>query len=322
MTGGSASGPAPFFADIAGAPDGARALWARAADGVRLRIGLLAAPAAEARGTVLLFTGRSEYVEKYGPAARALAGHGYACLAIDWRGQGLADRPAGDPATGHVAHFADYQRDVAALLESVAELGLPRPFFLLAHSMGACIGLRALHEGLPVAAAVFSAPMWNIAMPAALRLPARLLAGLVHGVGLGARRIPFTGSLAYVTTADFDDNALTGDRVMFDWMRHQLRAHPELVLGGPSFAWFREALREVESFRDRPLPELPCLTWMGTGERLVDSATIRRMMAAWPGSELTVIEGARHEVMMEGPEIRNGFIDAACALYDDVARPG
>ena len=41
-------------------------------------------------------------------------------------------------------------------------LALPRPWRLLAHSMGGTIGLRALTRGVPVAAAVFSAPMWGI----------------------------------------------------------------------------------------------------------------------------------------------------------------
>ena len=37
-----------------------------------------------------------------------------------------------------------------------------RPLHLLAHSMGGCIGLRAVIEGMPVAACVFTGPMWGI----------------------------------------------------------------------------------------------------------------------------------------------------------------
>jgi len=44
------------------------------------------------KGTVLLFPGRTEYIEKYGPAAADFLARGFATVVIDWRGQGLADR--------------------------------------------------------------------------------------------------------------------------------------------------------------------------------------------------------------------------------------
>ena len=74
------------------------AFWLTAADGVRLRVGLWSHPGAQ--GTVLLLPGRTEYVEKYGRAAADLRSRGYATLAIDWRGQGLADRALDDPMSG------------------------------------------------------------------------------------------------------------------------------------------------------------------------------------------------------------------------------
>ena len=94
-----------------------------ARDGVRLRVGLW--PKRDARGTVLIFPGRTEYVEKYGRAASEFAARGYAVATIDWRGQGLSERLIDDPLTGHVFDFADYQIDVAALTEAAAEAGLP-----------------------------------------------------------------------------------------------------------------------------------------------------------------------------------------------------
>ncbi|MCB2131865.1 MAG: alpha/beta hydrolase, partial [Rhodobacteraceae bacterium] len=111
--------PAPFFADIAEAPAGGRTVWATAADGVRLRIGYWrGGETGERNGTVLIFPGRSEYIEKYGPALTRLTGAGHACLIIDWRGQGLSDRILADPMSGHVHEFVDYQTDVAALLQT------------------------------------------------------------------------------------------------------------------------------------------------------------------------------------------------------------
>ena len=115
---------APLFSDIADGPDDGQAWWLTADDGVRIRV---AAWAREApRGTVLLFPGRTEYIEKYGRTARDLAENGYATLAIDWRGQGLAERLVDDAMAGHVLHFSDYQRDVAAMVEAAETLDLPK----------------------------------------------------------------------------------------------------------------------------------------------------------------------------------------------------
>ncbi|SDK37900.1 alpha/beta fold hydrolase [Aliiruegeria lutimaris] len=306
---------APFFHDIADAPEGASAFWVTAADGVRLRVALLAPPPADARGTVLLFTGRTEYVEKYGPAATELQARGYGCLSLDWRGQGLSDRPLDDPATGHVGRFSEYQIDIDGLMRTAEALSLPAPFFLIAHSMGGGIGLRALHGKLPVRAAAFTGPMWGIALPAMLRPVAQILAALGHSTGFGHSFAPSTKPETYVLEAPFEDNTLTTDRQMFDWMRGQLRAHPELALGGPSMTWLHEAFTELRALREMPAPDLPCLTWVGGNERIVDIPAIRRQMTAWPKGKLIEIPGAEHEVMMEPEATRRAFFDATAELF-------
>ena len=116
---------APFHADLAEGCTRARAWWVRASDGLRLRVARY--PSNAPRGSVILFPGRTEYVEKYGRVAADLAQGGYDTLTIDWRGQGLADRMLGDKRIGHVLVFEDYQKDVAALMQAAAALDLPRP---------------------------------------------------------------------------------------------------------------------------------------------------------------------------------------------------
>ena len=302
-----ADGKAPFHAEIADAPEGARALWRDASDGVRLRVSLLARGEA---GVVLLFPGRTEYAEKYGRVARDLAERGLSVLTIDWRGQGLSARLLRNADVGHVVAFPDYQRDVAALWEAADALGLPGPRHLLAHSMGGAIGLRALMEGLPVASAAFSAPMWGIVMGAGLRPIARALGWASRPLGLGERYAPGAGRSRYVDTAPFEGNLLTTDREAYAWMRAQVTAHPELALGGPSLQWLHEALDEEVALARRPSPPVPCLCGVGSAEGVVSAAVIRERMARWPDGRLDVHEGARHELMMERAEIREAYLGA------------
>ena len=172
---------APFYADVADAPEGVEALWLTASDGVRFRVAVWAEGA---KGTVILLPGRTEYAEKYGRAARDLAARGFATLVIDWRGQGLSDRALPDRMVGHVADFAEYQLDLDAALALADEMGLPEPRYLMSHSMGGCIGLRALMRNLPFKAAAFSAPMWGISMAAWMRPVAQMISSLSGMIGM------------------------------------------------------------------------------------------------------------------------------------------
>lgn len=305
--------PAPLFTDVHPGPTGGMAYWAETSDHKKIRVGHW--PVQSAKGTVLLFPGRTEYIEKYGTVAAELATRGLGTFAIDWRGQGLADRLLDDPNVGHVDSFSDYQKDVAALLRAARELSLPRPFFLLAHSMGGCIGLRAVMEGLPVKAAAFTGPMWGISIAPHLRPMATFLSHMMPHFGRGHILPPGTKSEPYVLVEPFSGNMLTTDEPMFNMMRAQLIAHPELALGGPSFVWLREALAETAHLYERAAPNLPCVTWLGTNERIVDVPRIHARMDNWKGSRIELIEGGEHEVLMETSAMQRLVFDGLEKLF-------
>lgn len=317
---------APFHDDVTSAPANGVTRWLDTSDGVRIRVSYWpdgdggvdrAGDAGRAtKGTVLLFPGRTEYLEKYGPAALDLGRRGYGTLAIDWRGQGLADRLLSDRARGHVGRFSDYQRDVAAVLHFAGSADLPRPWFLLGHSMGGCIGLRALHNGLPVRAAAFSAPMWGIRLLPPLVPLAWAVSGASRWIGRGEAYVPGGGIGCYVVVAPYRNNVLTTDREMFGFMTRQARQHPELALGGPSLNWLHEALHEMRALRRMPPPNLPAMASFGSRERVVDVAAIRQVMARWPGGVLDRVDGAEHEIMMETPTIRAAYYDRVAAFFD------
>lgn len=305
---------APLFDDVADGPAGGQAAWLAASDGVRIRVGWW--PLAGARGTVILLPGRTEYIEKYGRAARDLAARGYATLTIDWRGQGLAARALPDRLVGHVHGFDEYQRDMDAVLAHARAVGLPEPYYMIAHSMGGCIGLRSLLRGLPFRAAAFSAPMWGILMAAWMRPVALTVSTLSRLVGAGGRYAPGTGEASYVLAAPFLANTLTTDQAMWDYMVTQGRTHPDLTLGGPSLGWLRAALVECLALARQPSPAVPAICALGMQEKIVDGGPIHARMAAWPQGELHLYPACEHEVMMETPAIRARFFDEACALFD------
>ena len=240
---------APYHADVAAGPPG-RAVWADA-DGVDVRVALW--PLEGARATALIFPGRTEHCEKYGPLAADLRGAGLAAAAIDWRGQGLTVRPRRNRRSGHVGDFAEFQADVDAMVATARAAGLPEPFHLVAHSMGGLIGLRALMRGAPLARAAFSAPMWGLPLPAPRRAAAWGLSWLGAKLGLGEAATPFSGKSAEPAAMPFEGNLLTTDRDTFAWIKRHHATHPDLTLGPPSLAWLGAALREMDEVAALPM---------------------------------------------------------------------
>lgn len=306
---------APFHSDLAEGPKDVQSFWTKASDGVRLRV--VRWPLDHAKGTILLFTGRTEYAEKYGRTAFDLTKAGFDLITLDWRGQGLSDRVSKDPMVGHINGFAEYQRDVDALVRSADMLNCPKPWFLVGHSMGGCIGLRTLVRGFDVEKAVFSAPMWGINLPAWVRPLPYFVPQIMGGVGMGERFAPGAGHLNYVLATDFPENMLTTDRDTYDYLYRQADAVPEFALAGPSAAWIGHAAYETRALRAAQRPKVPVVTFLGSDEKIVSASAVKTVHANWPQADLRLIEKARHEIMMEAPAARDRFIAETVAFFLD-----
>ena len=98
---------APFFSKVAMGPPGGFAKWLSTEDDKNIRLGIWRNGR---KGTVLIFPGRGEFIEKYGAAADLLSKKGYSVMAIDWRGQGLSDRLHKNHFIGHIKKYSDYQK--------------------------------------------------------------------------------------------------------------------------------------------------------------------------------------------------------------------
>jgi lysophospholipase len=300
---------------------GGSAYWLTTSDGLRIRAGVWphageTKGAGQTKGTVFILPGRTECVEKYGRAAKDLATRGYASLAIDWRGQGIADRMLPDRSIGHVERFDDYQLDFAAVLNMARDLDLPKPWFMIGHSMGGAIGLRALHEGAPFEAVSFSAPMWGIGLTSVQKAMVQFLAPVLTLFKMDRKRAPGTKSETYIMAQEFDGNILTRDADMYAYMRAQVAAEPDLGLGGPSSRWVLESIAENADIDTYPSPDVPILCFLGLDESIVNLDAVRARMARWPRGELIEVPKAQHEIPMEVPQTRKQFFDRSCALFD------
>lgn len=296
----------------------ASAFFVTADDGKRLRLALWEPEDSASRGTVLLFPGRTEYIEKYAPVARRLTDRGYAVLAIDWRGQGMSERLQDDPRPGHIIEFSDYQRDVIEMVVAGRHIGLPEPWHLMAHSMGGCIGLAALENDLPVQTAVFSAPMWGINLRRFQHGAALGIAYLAGRLGRGGLVAPGSGgaNTTYALEESFNANLLTGNADEWARLMREAAYWPDLTIGGASFAWVGKALNECSRLSAIASPALPMLVGLGSEEKVVSAASIRDRVAKSPRASLFEVRGARHEILLETPDRRDAFIQAMLDHFD------
>lgn len=81
-------------------PDGAIVCRVRTPDGAELRFARW--DSTSAKGTVCVFGGRGEFIEKYFETIGELRRRGFAVAAMDWRGQGHSSRQLPDSRKGHV----------------------------------------------------------------------------------------------------------------------------------------------------------------------------------------------------------------------------
>jgi lysophospholipase len=277
-------------------------------DGAELRFARWAPPAGR-KGTVCVFTGRSEQIEKYFETVRDLRERGFAVAMIDWRGQGHSSRRLRDPRKGYVRDFSDFEVDVETFVQQVVLPDCPPPFFALAHSMGGAVMLRVAYAGKRwFDRMVLSAPM--IDLPGhSTGLAARTLLRVLRLTGQGGRYVP-GGSDALTGSESFVNNPFTSDPVRYARNAAILEEDPTLGIGSPTVAWADTAFAAMRGFRaaDYPLQiRQPILMLAASNDTIVSTAAIEEFAYHLRAGSHLVIAGAKHEILQEQDRYRAQF---------------
>ncbi len=279
--------------------------------GTRLRYAGWNAPGTQ-RGTVVLVQGRAEFIEKYAmEVVGELLARGFAVYTADARGQGLSDRPLPDHDKSHIDDFTTYASDLRLLVDTIVAPAAPRPLLLLCHSTGGNIGLRYLaDQGRgPFSAALFTSPMTGLPKAGVIRM-VLALTGLLPG--LDTRYAPGTGPYD-PERQTFARNEVTHDERRYHFTRQWFERDPRLRLGGPTIGWVRQAFRSFDVLDARGTLEridLPVLVLSAGEDTVVDTSTHAMVVSRIKGAEHLVIDGARHEILMETDPRRAQFWQA------------
>ena len=262
------------------------------------------------RGTCVLLHGQTEFIEKYEEVIGELNARGFTVATFDWRGQGASARALNDPLKSYVKDFAQFDDDLQSFFDQIVKPLAGTPPIALAHSMGAHILLRTLHDR-PSAfrAAVLTAPMLAVSTRGYPGWLARAVTALYAGLGGGgefawgmAERDPFL--------ITFDTQLVTSDRARFTHTQDFLKNHPDLRLAGPTWGWLEAAYRSMAQvgapgFAEAiPMPVLIC----GAGkDRIVLTDAGKQFASRLPRGEYLEFPDSEHEILMENDSIRTRF---------------
>ena len=285
-----------------------------------LRAGVWELPEGEVpRAICIVLPGLSEYLEKYGEVADELRARGFIVASLDWRSQGASERRFSGNRAGHVRTFDEYDSDFAALLvqavepiqrsQAAAARG-PLPVIVLAHSMGAHIVLRFLHDHpRRFAGAVLLAPLLGVDTGKYSPQFTKTLTFLLN-LRRASPRFIFGVEERDPLEIAFENNIVTSDRARHERGLAQLKAQPFLRIYGPTFGWLGAAFRSLGRLHRRGFAEeitTPLLVFGAGRDRVIPTAPTRDFVKRLPKAKYVEIEDAEHEILMENDAIRARF---------------
>lgn len=293
-------------------PSGAVVGTLTADDGLPLRFAHWRPTRGPGRGTICLFGGRGEYIEKYFEVIADLRRRGFAVATMDWRGQGGSGRVLSNSRKGYVGSFAEYDRDLRKFMKEIALPDCPPPYIALAHSMGANILLRnAVASGSWFDRMVLIAPMIRISHQR-LRYPQ----GLVRAYAELASLIGLSGSYAVggndepQETVAFEGNPLTSDHERWARNKAVIDVAPHLGLGGATVGWLRAAMRTTATVSAPGFAEsvrVPALIFAAGADTIVSTRAIEEFAVRMKLGMHVLLPTARHEILQEAEPVRQRF---------------
>jgi lysophospholipase len=263
-----------------------------------------------AHATLLMLNGRSEFIEKYDELARDWTARGYRVFSLDWRGQGLSTRPLPPPRQQrhYLTDFGVLEEDLQYFLERVVVPRQAGPLVMYAHSMGGHIAARYLAtDRRRFAAAVLSAPMVDISTNGVPRPIVRVLAAIMTMIGFGTAYA--LGQRDYDPQKhSFATNPVTHDPKRWAVHHQWFRSHPELRVGGVTWAWLNATFRSVDLLARAETVagvDLPLLVLSPEQDPLIPRDAHREFSLRYHNCDLIHYPDARHEVLMETDDLRS-----------------
>jgi lysophospholipase len=294
-------------------------------DDLNIRYQVQRQPKARRRGRVFILPGFSEFIEKHHIQRDKFAALGFDTLCLDWPGQGLSTRLANHSLRIHSPGYFLHLRAALAVMEAAGFLKDDAPLFLFGHSMGGHLALRLSHDlvsrghvrpkGVILCAPMLMIKVFPFTPPQVLLF----LLSIVCRMGYARTCVP--GEKRHRKKREFDPrNRITRDPEGYAVQFDLFEKNPALRSAGPTYGWVRETLASCLQTTRNPewmsAIDIPVQAHMAGDEEVVDGRKSLAMLGYVRDAEIHSYNGAKHELMLELPEVRtmiwdriSGFID-------------
>ena len=273
-----------------------------------LRYGIWYASKKKQKGSILLLSGRKEFMEKYLETIEELNQEGFNVYSLDWRGQGLSSRILANRHKGFIDDYDVYLNDLNMFVTKIVMPESVHPLIIIAHSMGGHIALRFMHDHPDVAdMAVLSSPMIDIFGSSLSRKFAKLFTRMAIKTGFSHS---YTIGSGDYTVEEFKGNELTSDPVRFTDEQNAIIKNPDLALGGVTYGWLFATLKSIEILTQPGFAEkiaIPILMVIAGYDKIVSTRAQKQFCTMLPNCNLIEISEARHEIFKETDAVRSIF---------------
>ena len=165
--------------------------------------------------------------------------------------------------------------------------------------------------------AFYSAPMWAIGRAERPGLATKLVVNAVNALGMSTRYLPFASGDFGPESARFEGNLLTSNRERFERFMGQIEAEPRLALGAPTLGWVKQAIASIDVLHAPGFAEAietPIRVCSAGENALVSNAAHAAIAKRLPTTKRVVIDGSRHELLIEIDAHR----DRSFAVFDEL----
>ena len=284
-------------------------------NGRELRFGTSAPKDSVPDAVVVCLQGVREFSEKYFETARWCNDRNITFWTFDWAGQGKSTRYLSNPQK---RHGEDFEQDVEDLhcfiMEYIKHSSVHTdkgriPMAMLAHSMGANLGMRYLEQYPDTfECAAFSAPMIGLKVfekiPQSCAQVATSLCDLFAGQ-------------SYIPGGDDWGKQKKHARLSSDPTRKLIhnqwcKTNPELQTGEVTFGWLNVAQKSCRTVQQASLTsqiKTACLFGIPGNDDLVDNVMAKKVIGNIDNAQTVDYPESFHEILMETDDVRDDFLN-------------
>lgn len=254
---------------------------------------------------LVILPGRSEPLLKYAEVVHSLEEKNpgkFAFYLMDHRGQGYSYRMikgVENSERGHVDNFDNYVADLRTFMDTIVSKRDCKQKFLLAHSLGAGIGIAFMQEYPEVFdRAALSSPMLKIQTKPYKYGLARTI--VLAQMAIGKGKSFSIGQKPYNSDSKFEDNTFTTSEARFNMTKQTFKDHPETKLGGVTNGWLNEVMKATRKIRKHyDEITIPVHMFHAGIETYSEPSEMVRFCDKAPHCTRTFFPESKHEVMMD-----------------------